>query len=423
MNLSRVPVFERLGWMSRSTAPVASGLAFACLACGAATASPQDDPTRSSHAAAGDSLDAAPMSGTEGSSTETAVGQESEGPSAGDVPVRTDDLPAVVEPSAELAPASCLGEPGCPWSVRANMPDAMRGQGTVALDGRIYVVGGESVQDNRRSSPEVWPAPTSWSPALYSTVYVYDPVSDSWSDRARLPLGLYVLTAHALGGQVVVFGGYGQQGFDANVQVYDPASDTWQLQAPMPTPRYIFTSEVVDGKVYVVGGHGPVPGEQTTDWRYMSDVEIFDPVQGWSIGSASPEPLAGAASCAIAGRVFVFGGMLSNLTSIYDVATDEWITGTPPALARAGHACVRVGGKFYLLGGYSGDVMTDRVETYDPAADAWETLPALPTSRYWLGAAAIGDGIFTFGGARMVTTADADDGLSAAVEVLRVSPP
>jgi N-acetylneuraminic acid mutarotase len=413
-------VLENLALMVQRTVLVASA---AALACGGASAPAHDGADPSNHAAAPGSPEAAAPGGDEaGPTTDSDDGVPRRPPIGGATTV--DEPPVIDEPIvADIAPASCVGEPGCPWSVRESMPDARRGQGTVALDGLIYVIGGESARDARRTAPVPRPSPTPESTALYSSVFAYDPSSDSWSDRAPMPNGLYVLTAHPLNGKIYAFGGYGQQGFDASVQVYDPASNTWQLEAPMPTPRYVFTSEVVDGKVYVIGGQGPLPEDPTGDWHVMSHVDIFDPALGWSSGAPSPEPLAEAASCAIDGRVFVFGGMVGNRTSIYDVATDQWTLGSPPLVARAGHVCVRAGSNFYLLGGSTGDVMADSVEKYDPTADTWQTLPSLPTARLRLGATAIGDEIFAFGGENIVTTTYGNFGLSAAVEVLRVAEP
>jgi hypothetical protein len=209
------------------------------LACGGATTPGQDEPSLSNHAATRGAPEApAPSGGEARPETESAVGVPRQ-PTSGSA-MSVDEPPVIAQPPVpEAATGSCLGELECPWSVRANMPDARRGQATAALDGLIYVIGGESARDARRTAPVPRPSPTPESTALYSSVSAYDPSADSWSDRAPMPIGLYVLTAHALDGKIYAFGGYGQQGFDASVQVYDPTSNTWQLEAPMPTPRYV----------------------------------------------------------------------------------------------------------------------------------------------------------------------------------------
>jgi serine/threonine-protein kinase PknK len=232
-----------------------------------------------------------------------------------------------------------------------------------------------------------------------------------------------VLTAHSIGDEIFVFGGYGKHGFDSTVQVYDPANDTWQTAAPMPNPRYIFMSQVVGGMAYVIGGQGtdfslPLG---TPGWVHVSEVDIFDPSAGWSSGAPSPEPLAGGASCSIDARIFVFGGEANNLTSIYDVDENRWTLAAPPPLARNGHSCVRAGDAFFLLGGrdVSGTAL-DLVEKYDPASDTWETLEPMPTARMWFGATAFGRDVYAFGGEQRVSPSVAPDwGMLNDVDVLR----
>ena len=79
------------------------------------------------------------------------------------------------------------------WSTRAPMPNARSAIGAAALEGKIYVIGGEG-----------------------------------WGDEL---------------GRV----------FRAN-QAYDPNSNSWAEKARMPTPRHGFAKGVIDGKFYAVSG-------------------------------------------------------------------------------------------------------------------------------------------------------------------------
>jgi N-acetylneuraminic acid mutarotase len=340
---------------------------------------------------------------------------------ADDVPspsLSTDDgLDAVGIGVAPEAPAarSCLGQADCPWSLGAPLTARSRGQAAVAHGGQVYLFGGTG------GAPYLRQQVAEIEPSLTRAVRAYDPATDSWSDKAQMPVGLYVLTAHALGEKIFVFGGYGDQGFDPTVQAYDPSTDTWETREPMPTTRYTFASEVVAGKVIVIGGQGPALGEPTT-WAHTIRVEIYDPDAGWSSGAPSPVPISGAASCAFEGRVFAFGGEVSNLTSIYDVETNSWATASPPPVARNGHSCVRVGNAFLLLGGRDTTGTLDLVEAYDPITDTWQTYEPMPTPRHWFGAAAVGDDVYVFGGEQEVpATRSNPSGLLSDVEVLATS--
>jgi hypothetical protein len=69
------------------------------------------------------------------------------------------------------------------------------------------------------------------------------------------------------------------------------------------------------------------------------------------------------------------------------------------AVAREGFDCVRVGDRFYALGGRASDgAALDLVHRYHPATDAWEVPTYMPTGRYWFDATTAGGEIFIFGG-------------------------
>lgn len=290
---------------------------------------------------------------------------------------------------------SCLGELDCPWSWPGVAPLHSRGQAIVAFDGSLYWFGGSSLE---RDKPDDSGEETRNTAALR-----YDPATDQFVELAPMPQGLYVLTAHPLGDKIYVFGGYGVDGFNSAVQIYDPAEDTWSEGSAAPMERYIFSSQAVDGKVYILGGQGPKEGEPS-EWDYKKQVDVFDPVTGWSSGTPLPEAVAGAASCVLDGRIYVFGGEISNGTSIYDVAQGTWSEGAPPPVERNGHACIQVDGALIVLGGRNDQGGSlDAVETYDPATDSWATLDdPMPLPAYWFGADALGSKIYVFGGDTLV---------------------
>jgi len=306
--------------------------------------------------------------------------------------------PASMSAGAPAEPAQDTEESDCDWRAVTRMPERTRGQAVVELAGTFYSFGGLSQSEATALGPNRREHPQAESLArFYTSVRAYDAERDQWTTKARMPIGLYVLTANHLGDQIFVFGGYNGDGFQPVVHAYDPTSDSWTQHENMPTRRYIFTSDAVADKAYVIGGHGPTDADGS-EWQYLDIVEIFDPERGWSSGTPAPYPIAGAASCTLDERIFVFGGELNNETSIYNVRTDSWSTATPPPTARNGHQCVRVGETFFLIGGRDERGALSLVETYDPRADTWQTQGELNTSRHWFGAAALADRIYVFGG-------------------------
>jgi N-acetylneuraminic acid mutarotase len=324
--------------------------------------------------------------------------------------------------SEEAPQNGCLGQAGCPWSERADLPLPSRGQVAVVFDGLVYLLGGITPGAFQEPVSEEAPPPQGFADLL-----AYAPEADSWSAKAPMPVGLYDLTAHRLGERIYVFSGYNFSGFVNVVQVYDPATDNWGQAAPMPTYRYTFVSGVVDGKAYVIGGQGTVDNAPSSgqDWEYKYDVEIFDPeTDSWSKGTPAPEAMASAASCTLGSKIFVFGGEISNLTSIYDTSTDSWSTGTPPPHAKDGHECAVVDSSLFLFGGRDTTGTLSTVDRYDPATDTWEAYSPMPTPRYWFAAAALDHNVFAFGGEQFLEefTQSNNYGLLSSVEVLSIEP-
>lgn len=78
------------------------------------------------------------------------------------------------------------------WETRTPMPQGQGGLAAAALDGKLYVFGGER-----------------WTPSklVYSEAWVYDPGTDQWSAVASLPEAKHGLTAATVGDEIYVFGG------------------------------------------------------------------------------------------------------------------------------------------------------------------------------------------------------------------------
>jgi hypothetical protein len=106
------------------------------------------------------------------------------------------------------------------WRRLAPLPQGRQAGGLVALDGRLYLVGG--VVDG----------------GLASDTQVYDPAADRWSSAPGLPTSREHLGAAATGGRVYVVGGR-RGGIGNNLaaaEAFDPAAGRWTAVAPMPRP-------------------------------------------------------------------------------------------------------------------------------------------------------------------------------------------
>ncbi|MDO9390260.1 MAG: carboxypeptidase regulatory-like domain-containing protein [bacterium] len=130
----------------------------------------------------------------------------------------------------------------------------------------------------------------------------------------------------------------------------------------------------------------------------------------WAAKTKMPNWLFGTASCQLGGKIYVFGGrdyaVARNTAYRYDPSADT-VGGTPWAVladmptARYGLGCASVGDSIiYVIGGYTQDSLALSVlEAYDPSNNSWITgLPAMPTPRAFMGITSIKDSVYAVGG-------------------------
>jgi len=166
------------------------------------------------------------------------------------------------------------------WNTKTPMKQARYGLGVVAVDSKIYAIGGFAtdgsvVSVNERYDPnaDVWitlesmPTPRAWfaitacQGKIYcvgGTIYdkmervtfrvneVYDTVTDSWSTKASLPYKGTNVQANAMDDKIFVI----IDGKD--LYMYDPVTDLWTKKSDLPetpTGGSLFVSIVVDGKI------------------------------------------------------------------------------------------------------------------------------------------------------------------------------
>lgn len=131
---------------------------------------------------------------------------------------------------------------------------------------------------------------------------------------------------------------------------------------------------------------------------------IAAPGPTWSTLAPVPAPTEGMQTGVVGNKIIAAYGFSpatgdTNLTRIYDIASDTWSAGAmaPPPVRSEG-AAVTHGGNFYAVGGRPVAAVGARLERYTVAADTWATLTPLPTARAGLGAAVVGDAIYAIGG-------------------------
>jgi len=172
------------------------------------------------------------------------------------------------------------------WTRKADMPTGRDYLATVAVDGKIYAIGGTLSYSNG-----------------FSTVEVYDPATDTWTKKEDMPMRLWGLCANVVRGKIYTFGG--RPGLQAvpRVQEYDPATDTWTRKADMLVGTSQMASAVLGNKIIVVGGW------QLSNESPYTAVQMYDPEADiWTREPDAPFLRAGFSACVVNNRIYLIGG-------------------------------------------------------------------------------------------------------------------
>lgn len=98
------------------------------------------------------------------------------------------------------------------------------------------------------------------------------------------------------------------------VQAYDIATNRWEAKASLSTPRQFAAATALDGKIYVFGGDDG-RGSSKTRQNFLDSVEIYDPLQDtWTPGKPMPVRRAGLAATVLKGQIYLFGGDFQDLS-------------------------------------------------------------------------------------------------------------
>jgi N-acetylneuraminic acid mutarotase/uncharacterized coiled-coil protein SlyX len=234
------------------------------------------------------------------------------------------------------------------WSTLAPMLYAARGAaGSMGLDGKVYVFGGESGS---------------------SYTQIYDPETNAWSLGASMLDGAWEAKAATVtNGSIWVVGGEGAAAGYA--QIYDPVDDSWSVGRPVPVAVECGALVAVGDDLYYSGGG--VAGYTGTTNFYMYD----DSAGSW-VTTLHPMPIARAAHAMVLGvdgLIYVVGGSSDAFNTgggayatvlVYDPAADEWSSAADMSYARKYlGATTTPDGRILALGGNTPSAVLDVVES------------------------------------------------------------
>lgn len=203
----------------------------------------------------------------------------------------------------------------------APLPIAVSGAGGVALNGKFYVVGGDT---GRPEAPRA------------NLLTFYDPATNQWQLGPPLPTPRAELGLEAVHGVLYAIGGVGSHEESNVVEAYNPNQNTWSTKAPLPFPRLGAQPAAIDGVIYVVGSGGEVNRPSSILHAYTAicpgSTCISSPANliGWWPGDGDVNDMSGRNHGEVHGNVTFVQGKVGRA---FNLDGSSFVTmGNPPVL-------------------------------------------------------------------------------------------
>jgi len=278
------------------------------------------------------------------------------------------------------------------WYVKQSMNQARYGLGVIAVEDKIYAIGG-------------------YSGGYVGTNECYNPMSNTWIVLKAMPTPRMNFGIAAYDGKIYCIGGstFGSSTLGlidrlSVNEVYDIATDSWSAKASLPFNERYLHAHAVDGKIFVTGP------KDTFKYEHEFILYMYDPVEdSWTQKTGMPQTPIGTTyiTSAVVDNNIIFVGTFGVDPStcqqkvlIYDTKSDKWSEGATSSTQQwrqlwCGYAGATTGvyapKHVYALGITSNDV-------YDPVNNVWSFAKAMSTERASFGVAVVNDVLYVIGG-------------------------
>ncbi|ART71761.1 protein kinase [Mycobacterium dioxanotrophicus] len=245
----------------------------------------------------------------------------------------------------------------------------------------------------------------------------YDPAIDSWKGGDDLPVPVQRAMSVTWQGTPVVLGGWRTEGTNSEIatdRVWRVVNSRWVELPPLLQPRAAGAAAVVGDRIVVTGGVG-------ANGKLLSTTEIFDGTS-WKLGAGIPTPRELLDAAADDKLVYAVGGSDGTVdlptVEAYDPAADAWTS--LPALPepRSDLGVAIADARLVAVGGLSAGQALKTVSVMDLAAKTWAGLPDMSTPRHGMAVAAVEKSVYAIGGA----TGSGGAEVTSTAEALKLAP-
>ena len=276
------------------------------------------------------------------------------------------------------------------WVYATPMNEGRKNSSVTALDGKIYVLGGENatgslksfaVYDTEKKTWETLPdypgtetgickaamfaynneitviggqTDTSVMAKLLNGVYTFNTETKQWQKKADMAEGRTNLAAAVSKDQLYT---WTKAGATDKAEIYNIKTDTWE-NTVMPDTSTVIDAVSVDNRVFVL----KEDGEKMYWQEYLPEDNVFEDAGTECPFAASDKYKA---SAVIRGKIYMVKEAETKEVLVYDAYADEWSRISAMNLTKKDSALAASGNDVYSIGGeMSGYGVLDVVEQY-----------------------------------------------------------
>ncbi|MEI9914394.1 MAG: hypothetical protein WDN66_05490 [Candidatus Saccharibacteria bacterium] len=290
------------------------------------------------------------------------------------------------------------------WSPTTSLPTGTQQATTVANNGYIYEIGGDT------------------NSLITVTTVDYAQINSngtigSWSPTTSLPVATYLATSVAYNGYVYEIGGSPtNSSLTANVY-YAPINTngtigSWSPTTSLPAAINDATSVTYNGYVYEIGGENNTTNVPTVDYALIN---ADGTLGSWTSTTSLPNANNSATSVVYNGYVYELGGYTTTAVATVEYAPinsngtlGSWTTTTSLPYANYGGTSVIYNGYVYEIGGYITAAVEYAPLNSDGTVGSWQATASLPIYTFNTASIAYNGYIYDVGGYSNIKTAVVD---------------
>lgn len=229
------------------------------------------------------------------------------------------------------------------------------------------------------------------------SVYLYDPMCNSWQTLTSMRHARVNHGVAEFGGHLYVAGGNRGEFTQTNtMERYCFLSRSWTDVFPMTEVREELGLVNAGNGLYAIGGYNGT--------RDLASIEKYYPNKDiWRFLEPLRMCRAGASVVADERYIYVIGGSCdqrhTTTLETYDTYTHEWGTGLPSMREARSYCCAAmIENKIYVIGGFNSTGYLNTCEVLDLKSQQWTQFPSMIRARMNAGVGTVNNIIYIFGG-------------------------